>query len=162
MRDSFELVEERIQPLLHGWLQHPRNGMSFFSYVWTCNNREWPTAYGETLIRGTDNDASELEQIRRACLPEIVLAYIVVVNSSAHYVSRDLLLKSLDIGAAVASKDSDLASCFTATGRMSELVDSLALTSSTMLMAEEQGRGKKKTSARLGIWSYKGSPDTVA
>lgn len=111
---------------------------------------------------GTDNEASELEEIRTACLPEVVLAYIVILNSSAQFVSREFLLRSLEMGAVVASKDSDLASCFVSAGRMPELVDTLAFTSTTMLLANEHGGGKKKTPARLAIWSGKGSLNSAA
>ncbi|KAL8902484.1 MAG: hypothetical protein Q9207_004660, partial [Kuettlingeria erythrocarpa] len=76
LKEALEVVEGCIQPLLHGWLQQPRD----------------------------DNEASELEQIRKACLPEVVLAYIAVLNSSAQFLSRELLLKSLEMGAMVASK----------------------------------------------------------
>lgn len=113
-------------------------------------------------MTGTDNEASELEQIRKACLPEVVLAYIAVLNSSAQFLSRELLLKSLEMGAVVASKGSDLASCFLSSGRMPELVNTLAFTSTTMLLASEHGGGKRKSSARLAIWSTRGSLDNAA
>ncbi|KAL9015193.1 MAG: hypothetical protein Q9173_000185 [Seirophora scorigena] len=103
----------------------------------------------------------ELEEIRKACLPEVLLAYIIVLNSSAQYVSREYLLKSLEVGATVASRDSDLAPCFVSAGRMPELVDALAFTSTTMLLANEHGGGKKRTPARLGIWSTQGSLNTT-
>ncbi|KAL8874411.1 MAG: hypothetical protein Q9174_000256 [Haloplaca sp. 1 TL-2023] len=68
---------------------------------------------------------------------------------------REYLLKCLELGAAIASKDSDLASTFVATGRMAELVDALAAISVSMLHAEESAKGGKKGSAKLGIWSGK-------
>lgn len=117
--------------------------------------------FGERLIPGIDEEALELEEIRKACLPEVLLAYLVVLNSSAQYVSREYLLRSLEVGAAVASKDSDLGPCFVLAGRMPELVDALAFTSTTIILANEHGGGKKRTPARLGIWSTKGSLNTA-
>ena len=105
----------------------------------------------------TADEALELDQIRSACLAEVLLAYITVLNFSARFVSREYLLKCLELGAAIASKDSDLASTFVATGRMAELVDALAATSTSMLHAEESAKGSKKGSAKLSIWSGKGS-----
>ncbi|KAL8722535.1 MAG: hypothetical protein Q9225_001003 [Loekoesia sp. 1 TL-2023] len=133
IREACEVIEANIQPLLHGWLQYSRD----------------------------NKEASELERIREACLPEVLLAYIAVLNSSAQYVSRELLLKSLELGSLVASKGSDLESCFVSTGRMPELVDILAFTSTNMLLAEEYGGGKKRTSAKLSLWSTKGSLSAV-
>ncbi|KAI4173565.1 MAG: hypothetical protein LQ348_006552 [Seirophora lacunosa] len=132
LRKACEDVESCIRPLQHGWLQNPRD----------------------------DEEIFELEEIRKACLPEVLLAYIVVLNSSAQYVSRECLLKSLEVGATVASRGSDLAPCFVSAGRMPELVDALAFTSTTMLLANEHGGGKKRTPARLGLWSTQCSLNT--
>ncbi|KAL8651950.1 MAG: hypothetical protein Q9210_002968 [Variospora velana] len=126
-------VESCIGPLRHGWLQSPRN----------------------------DEEVLELEEIRKACLPEVLLAYLVVLNSSAQYVSREYLLRSLEVGATVASRDSDLGPCFVLAGRMPEFVDALAFTSTTIILANEHGGGKKRTPTRLGIWSTKGSLNTA-
>lgn len=114
-------------------------------------------SYAPVLTFATDEEASELERIREACLPEVLLAYIAILNSSAQYISRELLLASLDMGALVASKDSDLANCFVSIGRMPELVDILAFTSTNMLLAGELGGSKKRASTKLSLWSAKGS-----
>ncbi|KAL8692435.1 MAG: hypothetical protein Q9218_002535 [Villophora microphyllina] len=72
------------------------------------------------------------------------------------YLNREYLLKALDVGAVIAAKDSDLASCFVATGRMPELMDALAITSTNMLVAEDFGRGNKKVLAKMALWSGRG------
>lgn len=128
VRECCERIKADIQPLLHEWLKHSTD----------------------------DEEALELERIREACLPELLLAYVAVMNSSAQYISRELLLASLDLGATVASKDSDLASCFNSTGRMPELVDILAFTSTNMLLAGELGGSKKRASTKLSLWSVRG------
>ncbi|MCJ1262017.1 Nucleoporin nup84 [Lobaria immixta] len=134
---AYERVETLMYPLLHGWLQYPEN----------------------------DAEATEFEQIRVACLPELVLAYNAIVNHGGYYISRDILLKSMDLAALVAEEESDLAACFSAAGRMPELVDSLALSSRNMIQAEEQGsrggKGKSKRKldgASLGLWAMKAAP----
>ncbi|KAL8712238.1 MAG: hypothetical protein Q9220_003389 [cf. Caloplaca sp. 1 TL-2023] len=129
LREACESVESGVQPLLHGWLREAQD----------------------------ETEALEFEQIRQACLPEVLLACITVLNFGARYISRDKLLKSLELGAAVAAKESDLTECFVAAGRMSELVDAMAVISTNMLVAEEYSHGKKKVSAKMALWSSKGS-----
>ncbi|KAL9585203.1 MAG: hypothetical protein Q9212_001668 [Teloschistes hypoglaucus] len=133
LKETCISLEKNLKPLLHGWLQDPQDEI----------------------------EALQLEQIRNACLPEVILAYIMVLNYSAHYISREYLLKALDVGAAIAAKDSDVARCFAATRRMPELLDVLAITSKNMLVAEEIGRGNKRVSAKMALWSGKGSLSTA-
>ncbi|KAL8920001.1 MAG: hypothetical protein Q9172_004695 [Xanthocarpia lactea] len=129
LRKASESVEAHVQPLLHGWLQYSHD----------------------------DSEAVEFEQIREACLPEVLLAYTAILNYSAQYLSRSYLLKSMELGASIAAPDSDLAGCFMSSKRMPEMVDALAVTSMNMLVAEEYGIGNKKTSAKMGLWSSNGS-----
>lgn len=71
----------------------------------------------------------------------------------------------MDLAAVIAAEGSDLSDCFSAAGRMPELVDSLALSSRNMIQAEEQGsrggKGKSKRKldgASLGLWRMKTAP----
>lgn len=110
-----------------------------------------------------DPEAEDFGQIRSACLPEIVLAYNSVLNFSSYYLSRDLLLKSMDLAAQVAAEDSELATCFVAADRMPELVDSFALLSKTIIMADDRGAKtgkskKKKNGETLDLWTVRGPP----
>lgn len=97
------------------------------------------------------------EQIREACLPEVLLAYTAMMNFSAQYLSRSYLLKSMELGAMIAAPESDLAGCFVSSKRIPEMVDALAVTSMNMLAAEEYGIGSKKMSAKMGLWGSTGS-----
>ncbi|KAL8997522.1 MAG: hypothetical protein Q9169_003217 [Polycauliona sp. 2 TL-2023] len=129
LRKASESVEAHIQPLLRGWLQFPQD----------------------------ESEAVSFEQIREACLPEVLLAYTATLNYSSQYLSRSYLLKSMDLGATIAAPNSDLAPCFMSSKRMPELVDALAVTSMNMLVAEEYSIGNKKMSAKMGLWSSKDS-----
>lgn len=107
-----------------------------------------------------DHEAEEFKQIRTACLPEIVLAYNTILDLSSRYYSRDLLLKSMDMAALVATDESDLATCFVAAGRIAELVDSFAVLSKTIIQADERGgKGgkskKKRNGESLDIWTVR-------
>ena len=112
------------------------------------------------LMVELDADKEDFRQIRVACLPEVLLAYNMVLNFSSHYLSRDLLLKSMDLAALVAAEDSGLAECFMAAERMPELVDSFALLSKTIIRADDRGAKagkskKKRNGETLDLWTVK-------
>lgn len=109
-----------------------------------------------------DKEGREFERIRIACVPEVILAYNTVLNYSGFSISRDILLKSMDLASLVAAEDSDLTASFMGAGRMAELVDSFALSSRNMIQAEEVGfrAGKsrrKPNGERLDLWVIKPS-----
>ena len=111
------------------------------------------------LMSKPDADEEDFRQIRVACLPEILLAYNMVLNFSSHYLSRDLLLKSMDSATLVAAEDSELAECFVAAERMPELVDSFAVLSKTIIRADDRGAKagkskKKRNGETLDLVSY--------
>ena len=74
--------------------------------------------------------------------------------------SREILLQCMDLAATVAAESSELADIFVRAGRMSELVDSMAIASKSILGAEEKGqkagRKWKKVGGRgMDLWSVK-------
>lgn len=112
------------------------------------------------LMMKSDTDEEDFRQIRVACLPEVLLAYNMVLNFSSYYLSRDLLLKSMDLAALVAAEDSGLAECFIAAERMPELVDSFAVLSKTIIRADDRGakagKSKKKRNGKtLDLWTVR-------
>ncbi|KAI9722347.1 MAG: hypothetical protein M1812_001819 [Candelaria pacifica] len=130
LQRTFEDILAAVEPLLHGWLIHPMD-------------------YTE---------AAETEGIRNAYLPEVILAYHSVLHCAGHYLSRENLLRSMDLATVIAAEDSDLAPCFIAAGRMKELVAAMALTSKAILRANETGsirankRKRAGNGANLAIW----------
>lgn len=118
----------------------------------------------QSLIVKVDADEEDFRQIRVACLPEVLLAYNMVLNFSSHYLSRDLLLKSMNLAALVAAEDSGLAECFMAAERMPELVDSFALLSKTIIRADDRGAKagkskKKRNGETLDLWTVRRPSD---
>lgn len=111
----------------------------------------------------TEVEAEALAKIRKAYLPEVLLAYVSVLHFAGHAISRDMLLKSMEFAASVAAQGSDIAACFVSAGRIHELVDALAITSKAILKANEQGskvnKGRKKGShgESLNLWTVKSS-----
>lgn len=101
--------------------------------------------------------------MRITYLPEIVLAYNAILNYDGYALTREILLKSMDLASIVAAEDSELAFCFMESGRMPELVESLAFTSRCMIQAEESGyravkSRKKLDGGSLSLWSTKTQP----
>ena len=134
-----------MQPLLHGWLQNPKNGIGI--RVETKPSR---------LTRCADAEANEFKEIRLACLPEIILAYNSILNFSSHFAGREILKTSMDLAALIAEEDSDLAVCLAQAGRMPELMDSFAVVAKSMIVAEAKRPGEKnKDGKTLGLWSAK-------
>lgn len=118
----------------------------------------------KTLIIHADAEAEEFRQIRVACLPEVVLAYNTILNFSSHYLSRDILLKSMDLAALVAAEDSDLAACLVAADKMPELVDSFAVVGKNMIRADDRGANKgkvrkKRDGETLDLWTVRAPPE---
>lgn len=106
---------------------------------------------------GLDEEAAEFQQLRVACLPEVILAYNSVLNFSARYVSRDTLLKSMDLVPMIAANDSDLGPCFMKADRMPELVNSFVWSSKNMILGCEAGgkRRKGKDGKTLDLWTVR-------
>ena len=108
----------------------------------------------------TDDEATQFQAIRNAYLPEVVLAFINVLSASARFVTRELLLKSMDLAVLVAEEGSDVGECFVKAGKMPELVTAFAFTSQAIIRADEAGRRKSKSRRKLDgksleIWSTK-------
>lgn len=151
LRTTLDDVEASIGSLCEGWLQDPQDGKCSLACMMHVSS------FTDIL---EEEEATQFEAIRRACLPEVVLAYVEVLNVSARFISRDLLLKNMDLAATVATEDSDLAACFMEAGRMAELVTSFAFSSQGIIRAEEQGgkgaRSRRKHDGRsLEIWNTK-------
>ena len=90
-------------------------------------------------------------------MPEVVLAYAEVLNVSARYVTRDYLLKSMDLAASIAAESTDIADCFMAAGRMTELVTTFAYASRGVIKADEKptkaAKSRKKMDGKsMDIW----------
>jgi nuclear pore complex protein Nup107 len=106
-----------------------------------------------------DAEAADLDIIRKQYLPEILIAYNTVLSISGQFVSREILLKAMDLAALVANGNPELQSCILQTKRMSEVVDVLGISGRTILRADEMGLRSTKKGRRgqqpsgLGIWT---------
>lgn len=93
-------------------------------------------------------------------MPEVLLAYAHVLDVSARFVSRDLLLEIMDLATLIAAEGSDIGTCFVDAGRMAELVTAFAFASQGIITAQERFGGPKKSKKKLDgrsleIWTTK-------
>ncbi|KAF2152882.1 hypothetical protein K461DRAFT_277642 [Myriangium duriaei CBS 260.36] len=120
-----------------------------------------PLLHGILVDAKDDEEAARNAAIRAKYLPEIVIAYLTVLSTAGHIVSRDELLTAMDISTIVANHErSALRQAFVDAGRMTELVTMFAEVSKVMLKLNEIGvpkRNKKERGGRaLGIWEIYG------
>ena len=95
----------------------------------------------------------------RAYVPELVLAYLSVLQTASFLLHRETAIKAMEIANLVADPENEwLQSLFLKTGRMSELVGALAQVSKAMLSLNEFDAKKKETKKRgskgetLRVW----------
>ncbi|KAF2032608.1 hypothetical protein EK21DRAFT_98738 [Setomelanomma holmii] len=94
-------------------------------------------------------------RLKLAYIPEIVLAYLSILQTAAFFVKRDSAVssavKAMEIANLVADEENEwLQRVFLETGRMTELVDALAMVSKAMLRLGEGEKGKSKSGKRGG------------
>lgn len=128
LRAAKDAVDEAMLPVLAGILCHPLD----------------------------QQEAEDLNKVRMAYIPEIVLAYNTVLHSAGSLISRDNLIQSMDLSTTIAQDQNNIAECFVQAKRMRELVMSFAETSKAMLVLKEAGRPwrpKKESEGKdLGLW----------
>jgi len=111
--------------------------------------------FHELTHHAADDVQEQLTKIRQAYLPEMVLGYVSALHAAGHLLSRENLLKCMDVATEIAACET-LVDCFTASGRMKDLVKSFALSSKAMLVLGQTGGSKKRKGGRtgrsLGIW----------
>ncbi|CAK1354823.1 Nucleoporin NUP84 [Cercospora beticola] len=116
-----------------------------------------PILQGNLLLSPIDEaEEADLALIRKWYIPELILAYNAVHHAAGYMISRDNLIKSMDLSVIVADDRYHLAEAFVAAGRMRELVESFACTSRSMLVLKAEGKKWNNRKGRegkdLGIW----------
>lgn len=103
-------------------------------------------------------DTPDTTNLKRAYIPEIVITYLSVLQTASFLLNRDSAVKAMEVATMVADPSNEwLQELFLKTGRMSELVDTLAKVSQAMLRLNEHD-GKRETKKRgskgetLRIW----------
>ncbi|KAJ8108773.1 hypothetical protein OPT61_g7939 [Boeremia exigua] len=104
-------------------------------------------------------DTPDTTNLKRAYVPEIVIAYLTVLQTSSFLLHRETAIKAMEIANMVADPENEwLQNLFLKTGRMSELVQILAKVSQAMLNLNDYDGKKKETKKRgskgetLRIW----------
>lgn len=104
-------------------------------------------------------DTPDSINLKRAYVPEIVISYLSILQTASFLLHRETAMKAMEIANLVANPDNEwLQELFLKTGRMSELVQTLAKVSQAMLNLNEYDGKKKETKKRgskgetLRIW----------
>ena len=142
---------------MHKWLQQPADGK-----LPTNQCRKTPS---NPMLLPPDEERETLETIRTTYLPDIVLSYISVLHFDGHHLSRDILLKIMNLavdiagpgGASTTRRGSDgtggddnpdnlseVCAAFRKVGRMAQLVEALTASSLSVMRADQTAAGKKK------------------
>ena len=142
---AYTVIKPAMDYILDDWLTRPENG----EYL------RGISSIGRLMFH-IDWEASEFTRIRHAYLPEVIISYLSFLNRCSKYLTRSHLLDCMDVAPRIAGSP-DLTECFVGTGRMGELVDALALSSVTLVRAEETGVKSQKKKSRdgrsLALWS---------
>jgi nuclear pore complex protein Nup107 len=109
------------------------------------------------LLYAEDNHDDTFTSLRDLYLPEAIIAYNTVLHSAGYLITRDSLLKSMDLSVAVAKEANQLTGPLVRAGRTRELVRSFALSAKAMLVLKGLGHKPWRTKRDRegkdpGIW----------
>jgi nuclear pore complex protein Nup107 len=109
------------------------------------------------LLYAEEGDDDTFTSLRDLYLPEAIIAYNTVLHSAGYLITRDSLLKSMDLSVAVAKEANQLTGPLMRAGRMRELVRSFALSAKAMLVLKGLGHKPWRTKRDRegkdpGIW----------
>lgn len=95
-----------------------------------------------------------LRELRNHYVPDCILGYNAVFYYAGHALSRANLVQTMEL-AQVVAQNPTLTNAFVESGRIKELVRAFALDSQALLLANEQGKGKKSKTEKgnSDIWS---------
>ncbi|KAI9644561.1 Nucleoporin nup84 [Ciborinia camelliae] len=85
-------------------------------------------------------DQPEFAKLRETYLPETILGWIATLQMAGRLLTRDYLMGSMDLATIIAAEDSDLLELFSKTGRMPELVNTLASASKELLITSSKSK----------------------
>lgn len=102
-------------------------------------------------------DDETYQTLRDWYLPEAIIAYNTVLHVAGYLITRDSLLKSMDLSVAVAKEENQLTGPLVRSGRMKELVKSFALSAKAILVLKGLGnkpwkRRRDREGKDPGIW----------
>jgi Nuclear pore protein 84 / 107 len=149
VRDSLEYLDCCFDPFYEQTLVHgARGGKNLTSFL--------PHFCMMLTSYSLETEEAELEFIRHTYLPELILNYHHAILYAGR-IFEDVVTQCLMLSSAVAGNPI-LIDSFMGSGRMRELVDSLALSSSTLVNISgvpRKGKRRPEEGATLDIWDVK-------
>lgn len=94
------------------------------------------------LLKAQESDPKQLQKLRLAYLPDLILGYNQMLDFCGHLLSRNALLRSMDLATIIADDENQLAQLFVESGKIDELVQDFASNSQKLLTRRETGTAK--------------------
>lgn len=94
-----------------------------------------------TIADGDNQFSQTLRKLRNAYFPSLLIAQISALQSAAHLVSREYILKCMDLSIAVAGS-AGMMDCLRETKRAPDVIKAFAAASRALLRLNEAGHGK--------------------
>ncbi|KAF4119248.1 nuclear pore complex protein Nup107 [Geosmithia morbida] len=114
------------------------------------------------LLPGIQGGDEELGELRRAYLPETVLAYVSALQFAGTGLSRDWLLECMNLASLVTERGSDLEGAFVESRRVKELLGAFAASSKALAITTSEKRAAGTVNKKLremgwsrDLWSVK-------
>lgn len=127
-----------MRPILHNFMAPPLHGTSA-----DTENAETNGTAALDLV--TPEDALDLQHIKRAYLPSILLAYNGCLTFSSTIVGPEILLKNLELANLVAEDmNADLQDTLLEAGRMQDLVAGIALSQRQLIKMQQDAAFMEK------------------
>lgn len=143
MHENLRELHKTMRPLLHNFMATPVRGT-------TASPNEEDEDSTSTAPFTNPSDALDIQNIKRAYLPSILLAYNGALAFASSIVGPEILLKSLELANLLADEtvNPDLADAVVDAGRMEDMVESLALSQQRLIRMQQDAATVEKRARR--------------
>jgi hypothetical protein len=156
-RENLRELHKTMRPLLHNFMTPPIQGTTATTLP-TDPEETTPTSTSTSPFTNP-SDALDIQHIKRAYLPSILLAYNGALTFASTIVGPSILLKSLDLANLLADDElnADLADTLVEAGRMQDLVEGLALSQRRLIRMQQDAATAEKRVQREEERALRGS-----
>ncbi|KAF2121364.1 nuclear pore complex protein-like protein Nup107 [Lophiotrema nucula] len=138
IKDIYDCIKVTIDSLLVSFLTQSANGKSFEGLPDTLP----PNA--DAYVTRLFYERADFETLKKIYIPEILIAYLSVLQAASYFMTKDNSLKAMDLATVIADDSGEwMQKALMKSGRMSEFVDGIAHVSRAMLLLTEKSKDKK-------------------
>ncbi|KAG9234122.1 107-domain-containing protein [Amylocarpus encephaloides] len=111
---------------------------------------------GWLLTAPNEESEAEFALLRKAYLPETILAFIRTLDFAGRVLSRNFLMECMDLSAKIADEECDVLPLFEQSGKMQQLVQGFAVASKTLLLlsSEKKSTGSRTRKLKAKGWTH--------